>query len=183
MDGLTLTSRQEEIRTARLLLRRVRPEDVMPVHAIMSDPESMQFWSTAAHANLAETEAWFASMVAADSAEQSDEFILEHGGAVIGKMGVWRQPEIGFFLHRGFWGRGFATEALAAYIGYVKGRGFTNLTADVDPRNARCIRVLEKCGFTETGRKMATYVVDGRACDSVYLHLDLQTHWKRGSAR
>ena len=102
---------------------------------------------------------------------------------MIGKMGVWRQPEIGFFLHRGFWGRGFATEALAAYIGYVKGRGFTNLTADVDPRNARCIRVLEKCGFTETGRKMATYFIDGRACDSVYLHLDLQTHWKRGSAR
>lgn len=183
MQGVTFSNRPQEIRTERLRMRRVLPGDLMSIHGIMSDPEAMQFWSTPAHATPAETEAWFASMLAAEEALESDEFVLEHDRVVIGKMGAWRLPEIGFFLRRDCWGRGYATEALQAFIGYAKERGLDELTADVDPRNAPCLRLLEKCGFVEAGRKRATYVVNGRPCDSVYLHLDFETHSRGGNGR
>jgi RimJ/RimL family protein N-acetyltransferase len=112
-------------------------------------------------------------MLKADAMEESDEFIVEHHGAVVGKLGAWRIPEIGFFLRRDCCGRGFATEALQRYVRYAKERRYKELTADVDPRNGACIRVLGKCGFKEIGRVTATYVVNGLRSDSIYLHLDL----------
>ena len=35
---------------------------------------------------------------------------------MIGKLGCWRTPEIGFILDPAVWGRGYASEALAAFI-------------------------------------------------------------------
>jgi ribosomal-protein-alanine N-acetyltransferase len=169
MDG----KRPTELRTDRLRLRRVQFADFDAIHAIMSDAETMQFWSTPPHSTLAETEKWFASMIEADRAGESDEFVLEHSGVVIGKLGAWRLPEIGFYLRRDFWGNGLATEALLRFISYAEDMGQDCLTADVDPRNTACLRLLAKCGFHETGRQSATYLVDGQACDSVYLKLDL----------
>ncbi|WP_283937978.1 GNAT family N-acetyltransferase [Sphingomonas caseinilyticus] len=154
-------------------MRRVRSADIDAIHAIMSDAETMRFWSSPPHSTLAETEKWLASMIEADRAGESDEFILEHQGRVIGKLGAWRHPEIGFFLDRDYWGRGLASEALLQFINYARDLGLNCLTADVDPRNTACLHLLAKCGFHETGRQSATYVVDGQACDSVYLKVDL----------
>lgn len=165
--------RADQIHSERLRMRRVRPDDLGAIHGIMSDPETMRFWSTPPHATLDETERWFASMLEADLAGDSDEFILEHQGVVIGKLGAWRLPEIGFFIHRECWGQGFASEALRRFIGYAQQLDLECLTADVDPRNTACLRVLAKCGFRETGRASATYMVDGLACDSVFLKLGL----------
>lgn len=57
--------------------------------------------------------------------------------------------EIGYIINQSFWGQGYASEALAAYIeeywGYAKGINF--MVAKVDPLNMGSIRVLEKCGF------------------------------------
>jgi RimJ/RimL family protein N-acetyltransferase len=163
-----------EIYTERLRMRRVRPEDVEAIHGIMSDPETMRFWSSPPHKTLEETEQWFASMVEGDRSGASDEFIIEHQGVVIGKLGAWRLPEIGFFIRRDCWGSGLASEALRRFISYAQDLDLDCLTADVDPRNTACLRVLAKCGFRETGRASATYVVDGQACDSVFLKLELK---------
>jgi RimJ/RimL family protein N-acetyltransferase len=51
--------------------------------------------------------------------------------------------------------------------------GPSRLTADVDPRNLRSIKLLEKHGFVETGRANGTWQVGNELCDSVYLALDL----------
>lgn len=168
------------LRTARLLLRRAAAADLNAIHEIMSDAEVMRYWSSPTHADTVETAEWFDGMLEADRAGESDEFVIEHKGALIGKIGAWRLPEIGFFLRRDCWGRGFAMEALQAYIDHVKGQGLGELTADVDPRNDPCLRLLRKCGFVESGRNKATYVVNGHPCDSVYLHLDLQKQLRGG---
>lgn len=169
-----MATRATRLHTPRLLLRRVRPGDLGAIHEIMSDAETMRFWSSPPHVLLAETEQWFRGMIEADRAGASDEFILEHQGVVVGKLGAWRLPEVGFFLRRDCWGRGLAGEALTAFISYARDTGIECLTADVDPRNAACLRLLARCGFHETGRKAATYFVDGRACDSVFLRLELK---------
>lgn len=163
-----------EIRTERLLLRRARADDLDAIHAIMSDAETMRYWSTPPHAAIEETRAWLDSMLAADASGESDEFVIEQDGELIGKLGAWRLPEIGFFLRRDRCGQGFASEALAAFIGHAAGKGVPYLTADVDPLNAACLALLARAGFEETGRASGTFTVGDRICDSVYLRLDIR---------
>lgn len=125
----------EEIRTERLLLRRARIDDAAAMHAIMSDPEAMRYWSTPPHASLAETERWIASMIGVDPAA-SDDFIVTLDGRLIGKLGAWKLPQVGFLFDRSSWGQGLAMEAMTAFIVRRRSLGSTELTADVDPRNA-----------------------------------------------
>ena len=162
----------DEIRTERLLLRRARVTDAVAMHAIMSDPIAMRYWSTPPHAALSDTEQWMASMAGAD-AQGSDDFIVTLAGELIGKLGAWKQPEVGFLLAPEHWGKGYASEAMGAFIERRRGLGSVELTADVDPRNASSIRLLERHGFTETGREIGVWQVGDELCDSVYFRLEL----------
>ena len=162
----------DEIQTERLVLRRARLEDAAAMHRIMSDPVAMRYWSTPPHADLAETERWMASMVEDDPTER-DDFIVTLDGRLIGKLGAWRLPEFGFLLDPAQWGRGLAAEALDAFIARRRRLGSTELTADVDPRNSRSIRLLERAGFVETGRASNSWQVGDELCDSVYFRLAL----------
>jgi RimJ/RimL family protein N-acetyltransferase len=162
----------DEIRTERLRLRRAKPGDVEALHRIMSDPVAMRYWSTPPHADLDETAAWLASMIEADAAA-SDDFIVTLDGALIGKLGAWRLPEIGFLIDRAYWGCGLAGEAMSAFIDRRRRLGSSELTADVDPRNSASLSLLERHGFVETGRAAGTWQVGDELCDSVYLRLDL----------
>ncbi len=163
----------EELRTERLLLRRFRLDDAVAMHRIMIDPVAMRFWSTLPHESLEQTEAWVRSEVAAPP-ELSDDFVVTRDGALIGKLGCWRLPEIGFIFNPVAWGRGYATEAMSAFVARRRALGSTELTADVDPRNAASLQLLRKVGFEETGRAMRTWQIGDEWCDSVYLKLDLQ---------
>jgi len=159
------------IRTERLLLRRARPDDLAALHRIMSDAEAMRYWSTPPHEDVETTRAWLDSMIAAP-AEASDDFIVELDGETIGKLGAWRLPEVGFLLARRCWGKGYAGEALAAFVAHAFAARSDHLVADVDPRNAASLALLARAGFRETGRATRTWCVGGEWCDSVYLRLD-----------
>lgn len=172
MEGLDPATRQDRIEAGRVVLRRARPDDLAMFHAAMSDPGVMRYWATPPHPDLATTEQWLADMIAADPLI-SDDFVIEYQGQPIGKMGCWRLPEFGYLLHPAFHGQGLASEALAGLVHYMRRRGLPRLRADVDPRNAASLRLLERAGFIETGRATRTWLVGGEWCDSVYLELDL----------
>jgi len=160
-----------EIRTSRLLLRRARPGDLTALHSILSDAEAMRYWSTLPHTDISQTRAWLDDMIAAPAGE-SDDFIIERNGEVIGKAGCWRLPEIGYILHRSAWGFGYATEALRAATAHVfAGHAIPEIIADVDPRNAASLALLAKLGFQETGRAEHTMQIGGNWVDSIYLAL------------
>lgn len=164
-----------EIRTERLLLRRPRADDLDAMFAIMSDPRAMRYWSTLPHADRDVTRPWLDRMIA-DNAAGGEDFVIEFEGGVVGKVGAGRLPEFGFILDPGYWGRGFATEASAAFIDFAFATtSITELTADVDPRNAASLRVLAKLGFVETGRAERTFLLGEEWCDSIYLALPRPT--------
>ena len=160
-----------EIRTKRLLLRPASANDVAAFHGILSDDAAMAFWSTPSHKDVAETEAWVVAMTSIDPLEGED-FVVEQNGQTIGKVGLYRFPEIGFILHPQMWGRGYAQEALEP----VLDRAFSVhrlpwVEADVDPRNKASLRLLQRLGFEEVRRATRTWNVGGEWCDSVYLRL------------
>lgn len=160
------------LRTPRLLLRRPRSDDVAAMHAILRDPLAMQYWSTLPHTTLAESEAWVTKIIDAVNAGECDDFFVEHEGLLIGKAGLWNRNEIGFLFSPLVWGHGFAREALQALIdrGFQE-RGLEEIRAEADPRNERCLRLLSRLGFRETGRAERTYHIGGEWSDSVYLTL------------
>lgn len=163
----------DELTTERLRLRRATMEDLPAIHAIMSDPEVMRFWSEPPHPDMARTTEWLQSMVDADPAT-SDDFVIERDGRVVGKLGCWRLPDIGYHLARDQWGQGVASEAMAAYLDRRRSIGTpSRLTADVDPRNEASLNLLKRHGFVETNRAKGTWQVGDELCDSVYLALDL----------
>ena len=163
----------DEIRTERLLLRRARMQDLAAIHELLSHPVAMRYWSSPPHIELAESETWLRSMVDADLTI-SDDFIVERDGQVIGKLGCWRLPDVGFLFDPALWGRGYASEALSAYLQRRREIGSpVAITADVDPRNVASLNLLARHGFIETGRATGTWNVGGELCDSIYLELRL----------
>jgi RimJ/RimL family protein N-acetyltransferase len=160
------------LRTPRLILRRARPDDVDAMHAIFTDPRALQYWSHGPHEDVAVTQAWLASMIDAPAGE-SDDFVVTLDGRVIGKLGAWRLPEVGFLLHPDHWGRGYATEAMRAFLTHVfQSHRIDALTADVDPRNTASLKLLAGLGFVQTGRATGTWTTHIGLCDSIYLRLN-----------
>ena len=160
------------LRTPRLILRRPRSDDVAAMHAILRDPLAMRYWSTLPHTTVAESEAWVTKTIDAINAGECDDFFIEHEGLLIGKAGLWNRNEIGFLFSPAVWGKGFAREALQAVIDRAfRERGNDEIRAEADPRNERCLRLLARLGFRETGRAERTYHIGGEWSDSVYLIL------------
>ncbi len=159
------------LRTERLILRRMVMADAQALHAMMSDAETMRYWSSLPHTALAETEAWIDTTMAAVAAGSSDDFAVTLDDVLIGKAGVWRPWEVGILIDRRAWGRGLATEALRAVIARSRSRGATRITAEVDPRNTASLKLLIRLGFRETGQARNTYCLGGEWSDSVYLAL------------
>jgi len=78
-------------------------------------------------------------------------------GAHLGLAGIWHpgewpEPEIGYHLFDGAEGRGFATEAVRAVLGYAYGTlGWTTLTSFIDPANTASQRVALRLGARRSG--------------------------------
>ena len=159
--------------TERLVLRLPRETDVPDIHAILSDEEAMTYWSFGPHTSLEATRAWLKPLFE-DPTSSPYDFFIEMEGRIVGKMGCWRLPEVGFILNRRVWGRGLAREALVGLIGYMRGQGVSDhLWADVDPRNQRSRKLLESCGFQPAGSASRTIQTHIGWCDSDYFRLDL----------
>ncbi|HEX2802413.1 MAG TPA: GNAT family N-acetyltransferase [Sphingomicrobium sp.] len=162
------------IRTERLVLRRARSDDASALHRLFTNPVAMRYWSRPVHEQMEQTENWLQSMLDPPTAE-TDDFIVTLDGALIGKLGCWQLPDVGFMLDPDLWGRGYAYEAFTAFIERRRRLGSSHLTADVDPENEASLRLLKRVGFNETGREARTWNIAGEWRDSVYLRLDLTT--------
>lgn len=159
------------ITTKRLRLRRPVMADMDDIHAIFSDAEATVFGVRGPHRSRAETTAWLQPVVD-DPGDAEFDLFIEHEDRIVGQMGSWRLPEVGFILHRAHWGKGLAREALLGFIGHIRARRVSDhLFADVDPRNHRSKRLLEGCGFRPAGSQRNTQHSHIGWCDSDYYRL------------
>jgi RimJ/RimL family protein N-acetyltransferase len=105
---------------------------------------------------LADADAWLAKIARADRRVRAD-FVVEH--RQFGFMGVLgfgevepRRIELGYWLGRPFWGRGYATEALDAALRWVKHDWKKQVVwAGHFADNKASGQVLCKAGFLYTG--------------------------------
>jgi RimJ/RimL family protein N-acetyltransferase len=86
----------------------------------------------------------------------SKKTILFNGrvaGNIVSYVNDAGEREVGYWIGREYWGRGLATRALSQFLDHVRTRP---LYARVARHNVASIRVLEKCGFTISGRDDAS---------------------------
>jgi RimJ/RimL family protein N-acetyltransferase len=143
-------------RTPRLLLRPGFPEDAPALAAAIGDEAIVRNLSVVPWPfNLRDAEAFLASP--RDPVLPS-LLIMERTDAaprLVGSCGLGRRPsgavELGYWIARPFWGRGFAGEAGEALIGIARALGLKQLEASHFIDNPASARVLDKLGFESTG--------------------------------
>lgn len=158
--------------TERLTLRPLQHDDATALHAWLSDPTVMRYWSTLPHKDMDETLRWVDLSLTEMAAGNAHDHAVLLGGRMIGRVTFWQGNEIGFFFDPACWGKGYAREALIAFCAYgLETLGFVEIVADVDPDNAASLALLERVGFVRTGTAAKTIEIDGKWFDSVYLAL------------
>jgi RimJ/RimL family protein N-acetyltransferase len=143
-------------RTPRLLLRPGFPEDAPALAAAMSDAAIARNLAVVPWPySLRDAEAFLASP--RDPVLPS-LLILERGEAapqLVGSCGLGRRPsgavEMGYWIARSHWGRGFATEACTSLVDIARTLGLAQLEASHFTDNPASARVLDKLGFESTG--------------------------------
>ena len=143
-------------RTSRLLLRPGFPEDAPALAAAMSDRAIARNLAVVPWPyTLRDAEAFLASP--RDPVLPSF-LIFERTDAaprLIGSCGLGRRPsgavEMGYWISRSFWGRGFASEACTALIEIARTLGLTRLEASHFIDTPASARVLDKLGFESVG--------------------------------
>ncbi|MFZ5718749.1 MAG: GNAT family N-acetyltransferase [Pseudomonadota bacterium] len=145
------------VRTDRLILRGPVSEDAPAFAALGNDLGVTGMTSQMPHPyGLADAEAFVARAQAADPRHEAT-FTIEHRQfGAIGVLGFDRneagRPEVGYWLGRPFWGRGYATEALTAALAWAKGDWRRNVVwAGHFADNRASGQVLVKAGFLYTG--------------------------------
>jgi RimJ/RimL family protein N-acetyltransferase len=162
--------------TPRLRLRALGDADVPALFAIFNDPEAMRYWARPAMTGVAEVEALLgeirsyaakATLFQWGIARREDDLVI--GTVTLFRINLeHRRGELGYIVRRDLWGRGLATETLTAVVNHAFGTmGLHRLEADIDPRNASSIRLVERLGFKREGHLRERFFVAGEIQDSL----------------
>lgn len=147
----------ESLTTARLSLRKPRPEDASLIFAAYAqDPDVTRYLTFRPHADVNEThqaverflEGWLSGKSFCWLIFTRDEAALVGAIAARQDQGI----NLGYLLARPFWGSGFMSEALTAIVDWA----FTQpsvfrVWAVCDLENEASARLLERNGFHQEG--------------------------------
>ncbi len=166
------------IRSERLFLRPGWPEDWNEVFAQIADETVTR---NLAHVPWPYTENCAREFVSMAQDARCPHFLItlpgSHGAQLIGCIGL--RPgddgvELGYWIGRNHWDRGFATEAARALLSLAVTLGHRRIVARHYIDNPASGRVLCKLGFTPTGSLEASFShARGTKAPSALLALEL----------
>lgn len=149
------------LKTDRLRLRPVAPEDAPAVQSLISDWEIARQTGRIPHPYPEGGAAkWIADIRVCQAAGLALGLAIERiaDGRLIGCITLeadpsGKPPALGYWIGREGWGRGYATEVVRGLAAWAFGIAqVPEIEALVFPGNPASIRVLEKAGFRQMGR-------------------------------
>lgn len=136
----------------RIVIRNYEPSDLEFVTGMWLDEENGAYMSDPTPEYVDD-----AFQHALDTLQDSHfgcYLIIEHAktGERIGSFSIFpdekrRVYDIGYCIHKNHWRQGYASEALARMLEWVKSRGAGKVTAEVAVENAASNALLRKFGF------------------------------------
>ncbi|MEP7236929.1 MAG: GNAT family N-acetyltransferase [Ferruginibacter sp.] len=170
-----------EIKTKRLLLRKMTDADGPEIQFLRSDDTVMKYIDREKTKTVEEAVAFIQKV---NTNVDNNESIMwaialqENPDKLIGNIGFWRiinqhyRSEIGYMLHPGFWNKGIMKEALLAAVDF----GFNtmklhSIEAHINPDNAASGFVLEKAGFVREAYFKEDFCFRGKFIDTAIYSL------------
>jgi ribosomal-protein-alanine N-acetyltransferase len=168
------------LETERLILRPFLLCDAQAIQRLLNDPQvSDGLLSVGYPFALPDAERWLTDRIANRFA-----ITLRASGELCGGIGIHtnaKHPrgEIGYWLGRAFWGKGYATEAARSLVRYgFEKLNLQRIAAMHFPRNTASQKVLKKIGMKREGLLRQYARKDGRLEDLIVysvLRRDLAT--------
>jgi ribosomal-protein-alanine N-acetyltransferase len=155
------TPPQPNLTTPRLLLRPLATSDAPEIQRLAGDWAIARMTLSIPHPyGDGVAEQWIASQAEAFALGQQAAFAisLREGGTLVGSVGLMICPEharaeLGFWIGRPFWGRGYCTEAAGAVIRFgFEQLGLNRIFAHHFAHNPASGRVMQKLGMKYEGR-------------------------------
>jgi [ribosomal protein S5]-alanine N-acetyltransferase len=174
-----------EILTPRLCIRPVEKTDLPALLAVNGDDTVTRYLPYASWKDLADAEAWFERICGYHKNGDTLQCVIvrRDTGDVIGACLLFKvveasaRGEIGYVLGRSHWGKGYASEALSAFIERIFVElSLFRLEAEIDPRNDGSARVLQRLGFLQEGLLRQRWRLKGETTDSALYGL-LRPDW------
>lgn len=158
---VTRVERMPTLETERLILRPFTPEDAPAVYELVKEWEVASTTLNIPHPyEPAMADSWIRSHTI--SAAAGDGFTLalieRESDALVGSIALrlWEahdRGELGYWVGRPWWGRGYITEAAAAVMKHgFETLGLNRVEAHHLSRNPASGRVMQKLGMTWEGR-------------------------------
>jgi RimJ/RimL family protein N-acetyltransferase len=161
--------------TERLVIRPVVSTDAPAFFGMHSDSVAMEYWSCPPYTQSSQAEELVSRAI---EGRTSGAFLMlalqvKDRAEVIGSMNLFslheasRRAEVGYFLARSHWRRGFMSEAFESFITFCfDDLNLNRLEADIDPNNVASSALLTKNGFQREGFLRQRWIVGGKKTDS-----------------
>lgn len=157
--------------TSALLLRDVVEEDLPIFFEQQSDPEA-NYMAAFTAKDPTNREAFTAhwNRIMADATVIIKTIVCD--GQVVGSVLSYEEagkPEVSYWIGKEYWGKGFTTRALSAFL--ARANKTRPIYARVAKDNLGSLRVLEKCGFRITGQAKGFANARGQEVEELILEL------------
>jgi RimJ/RimL family protein N-acetyltransferase len=159
--------------TPRLHLRPPVEQDAAAIVAIAGDWEVARRLARVPHPYTDADVRFFLDQVVPN--EPTWAILCRETSQLIGMISLapdtdGRSAELGYYIARDHWGRGFATEAARAIIEVgIESFGFPKLNSGYHTDNPASGRVLAKLGFTIVGTSSRPCLAEGKDKSSVHV--------------
>ncbi|GAA4353047.1 GNAT family N-acetyltransferase [Kangiella taiwanensis] len=144
------------LQTERLTLRVFKRSDLEDYYEMMADPDITRYLMSGEP--MSRHDAWrsIATMAGHWVLHGHGQWAIEEkeSGDFVGRCGIiepegWPDKEVGWVLHKRAWGKGYASEAAEAALGYAFGRmKLTRMISLIQPGNDKSVAVAERVGET-----------------------------------
>jgi RimJ/RimL family protein N-acetyltransferase len=173
---MDLINMPRELDTDDLHLRPLKMSDAEGMYDILSDNQSMKYWSNKPVADIEEAKQFLREDLDSDADGNSLCWAVTLKGQdqLIGKCILFNfspknyRAEIGYILNRKYWRRGLMQQAIEALIHFAfNDLKLHRLEADTDTENTSSMALLEKLGFKREGLFRERWYVYDEWADSV----------------
>ena len=161
-----------ELKTERLLLRRLKPSDAESLFFLRSDKKVLEFIGRPSATSIAEVEEFIKDINSGIDENKAILWaicLLEKPEELIGTICFWNinadhhRAETGYALHPDHWRKGIMKESLMKIMEY----GFEvmklhSVEARLVPANIASVALLESVGFVLEGHFREDYFFDGK---------------------
>ena len=163
------------IRTGRLTIRMMRPNDAERLAEYRNDPNVARFQGWDLPYTLEHASAMLAHQAHFDQPPPAEwvQLAVERHGEVIGDLAVCliadgHIAQVGYTFAAEHQGRGYATEALGGLVDALfASTDVHRVVANLDPANTPSLRVLERVGFAFEGLARRAELVRGQWLDDL----------------